>query len=341
MIPVKRVLIVKTSSLGDLIHTLPAVSDAAHALQGVEFHWLVEEALREVPAWHPAVSRVIPIALRRWRRNWWRAWRTRELAGFRQSMLREPYDLVIDGQGLLKSALPARFAGAPVSGYDHRSIREPLATFFYHQRYRVERQLHAIERLRRLFSLALGYALPDTPPEYGLEAGKAGRNRELIFLHGTTWPSKHWPEKYWIELARLALEQGYQVRWPWHAEEERRRAERFAQAGGGELLPRMGLTALRGRLTEAAGAVGVDTGLAHVAAAVGVPAVTLYGPTGAGLTGAIGPAQKNLVADYPCAPCLRRRCDRPDDLDLYPPCYALLSPEVVWQALAAQMDAQP
>ena len=228
-----------------------------------------------------------------------------------------------------------------MAGYDRRSIREPLASLFYQRRYRVGRELHAIERVRRLFSQALGYPLPDTLPDYGLESGKEQRNEELIFLHGTTWPSKHWPEEFWVELARLAQGRGYRVRWPWYSEEERLRARRLADAGGGSPLPKLGLTGLRDRLSQASGVVGVDTGLAHVAAAVAVPAVTLYGPTRTGLTGATGPAQKNLVADYPCAPCLRRSCNRPVEEGAHPPCYGRLSPEVVWEALVGQMDGQP
>lgn len=336
-----RVLIVKTSSLGDLVHTFPAVTDAARAVPGIEFHWLVEEALQEVPAWHPAVTRVVPVALRRWRRQWTRAWRAGELGRFRRSMRQDGYDLVIDAQGLLKSALPARLAGAPVAGYDYGSIREPLASFFYHLRFAVSRELHAIERIRRLFSLALGYPRPETPPDYGLAAAGGERDRELIFLHGTTWPSKHWPEDSWAELARLALAQGYRVRWPWYSAEERARAERLMGKAGGELLPKLDLTDLRDRLARAVGVVGVDTGLAHVAAAVGVPAVTLYGPTRTGLTGASGPAQRNLVADYPCAPCLRRTCSLPEETRLYPPCFASLAPEKVWEALLEQIDSQP
>lgn len=330
-----RVLIVKTSSLGDLIHTFPAITDAVSTGKEFEFHWLVEEAFQEVPAWHPAVSKTIPIALRRWRKQWLHAWRSGEPGKLRAELKRGGYELVIDAQGLLKSALPARMAGVEAAGYDHHSIREPLASFFYRHRYPVSRELHAIERIRRLFALSLGYRFPETPVDYGLRLPGDGRDASLVFLHATTWSSKQWPERYWIELARLAGAAGFEVLWPWYSGEERARARRLGDQGGGRLLARLGLTGLRDHLAVASGVVGVDTGLAHLAAAVGTPAVTLYGPTRTELTGAVGVGQKNLSVDYSCAPCMKRRCNRRGEV--IPPCFASLPPDRVWRALQEQM----
>ena len=332
-----RVLIVKTSSLGDLIHTFPALTDAARAHPDLEFHWLVEEAFHEVPWMHPAVSCTTLIALRRWRRAPLAAFKSGEIQALRRRLRRTDYDLVIDAQGLLKSALPARWAGAPVAGFDRRSAREPLAAAFYQQRLEVPRRLHAIERLRRLFAQALDYPLPDTPPDYGLAPPAAPRERTLIFFHATTWPSKHWPPAFWTELARRAERAGYLVCWPWGNEEERRQAHWLQARGGGEVLPRLSLTELEAQLGRAAGVVGVDTGLAHLAAALGTPAVTLYGPTDPRRTGTLGRHQRRLGVHYPCAPCLERRCPRPAATGVETPCFATLTPERVWAALEAEM----
>lgn len=337
--PRLRILLVKTSSLGDLIHSFPALTDASRALADIEFHWLVEEAFAEVPHWHPAVSKVIPIALRRWRRNWREAWRKGELSTFKQNVQAQHYDLVVDAQGLLKSAIPAWLADGITAGYDRGSIREPLASRLYQRSVKVSRELHAVERIRHLFAAALEYPLPSTMADYGLEL-QAGisRTRELVFLHATTWPSKHWPEAYWGELTALACAADYKVQFPWHGPDERLRAERIiAMAGNGELLPRMNLTGLKNHLASVAGVVGVDSGLAHITAALNIPAVTLYGPTSAGLTGATGGAQKNLQANYECAPCMKKLCVKqvPDRLE--PPCFETVPPALVWQALAKQM----
>ena len=339
--PHPRVLLVKTSSLGDLIHSFPALTDAARAIPGVEFHWLVEEAFVEVPRWHPAVSKVIPIALRRWRGNWRRAWRKGELSAFRKDLQAQEYDLVIDAQGLLKSAIPAWMANGISAGYDRSSIREPMASRLYQRSFSVSRDLHAIERIRRLFAAALGYAPATAEPDYGLGfQTRRNRTRELVFLHSTTWPSKHWPEIYWAELTALACAAGYTVQFPWHDPEERLRAERImTMAGNGGLLQRMNLTGLKEHLVGVAGVVGVDSGLAHISAALNIPAVTLYGPTSAGLTGAIGGAQKNLQANYECAPCMKKLCVKQVPGRLEPPCFETLPPALVWQTLARQIGA--
>ncbi|WP_457671247.1 lipopolysaccharide heptosyltransferase I [Thiolapillus sp.] len=333
-----RVLIVKTSSLGDVIHTFPALSDAARALPEIEFHWLVEEAFAQAPDWHPAVSRTIPIALRRWRRNWRDAWKKGRLKQFRTALRQDDYDLIIDAQGLVKSALPARMARGVTAGYDRHSLREPLASLFYQRRYPVPRDLHAIERIRRLFALALDYPAPDDPPDSGLPEYQGEREKSLVFLHGTTWPSKHWPLEYWAALTVMAEEAGYQARLPWHAPEERLRAETIIRhAGCGELLPRMDLNGLKDALARTSGVVGVDTGLAHLAAALNTPAVTLYGSTGEGLTGAVGRRQQNLGVDFECAPCLARQCGYKGERAVQPACFQTLPPHKVWSALQEQM----
>jgi len=333
-----RVLIVKTSSLGDVIHTFPALSDAARAMPEIEFHWLVEEAFVQVPGWHPAVSRTIPIALRRWRRNWREAWKKGQLKQFRSALKQDEYDLIIDAQGLLKSVLLARMAKGVVAGYDRHSLREPPASFFCQRRYPVSRNLHAVERIRRLFAMALEYPAPVSPPDSGLPEHQGAREKSLIFLHGTTWPSKHWPLEYWAVLTVMAEEAGYQARLPWHTPEERRHAETIIRhAGCGELLPRMDLNDLKNTLACASGVAGVDTGLAHLAAALNTPAVTLYGPTGEELTGAVGAHQQNLEVNFTCAPCLQRQCSYGGKSAVQPACFETLPPRKAWSALQEQM----
>lgn len=336
-----NVLIVKTSSLGDVIHTLPAVTDAAAALPGVRFDWVVEEAFSEVPSWHPAVERVIPVALRRWRRGWRQAWNSGEIGRFRRELSVVRYDLVLDAQGLIKSAALALLAHGRRVGFDRGSAREAPAALSYHRRIAVPREMHAVERVRRLFAAALGYATPDALPDYGIQAPARQPSDPpyLLFLHGTTWATKQWPQTYWIELARLASAAGYQVRLPWGNPGERARAEEITDtAGAGRLLPASGLSALAAELAGAAGVVGVDSGLAHLAAALAVPAVTLYGPTRTGLTGAVGIRQLNLRAEFPCAPCMRRACDYSGEREVEPACFVSLPPARVWEQLQIQMQ---
>lgn len=336
-----RVLIIKTSSLGDVIHTFPAVTDAAKSVPGIRFDWLVEEAFAELPAWHPAVERVIPVALRRWRGRFSIAWKRGEIQAFTKQLRDTEYDVIIDAQGLLKSAAQALIAKGPRAGYDKTSGREPLASRAYQRRHKVSRELHAVERIRRLFAAELGYQFDADTVDYGIQPHGRPVDADhpyLVFLHATTWPSKHWPAHYWAELAHLAGVEDYQVLFPWYAPEERLAAERIIGAAGtGKLMERLGLSALAGWLGSAVGVAGVDTGLAHLAAAMNTPAVTLYGPTRLDLTGAIGPSQRNLQVEFPCAPCLRRDCDFQGEREVDPACFASLPPHLVWQALKDQM----
>jgi len=311
------------------------------SIPGVRFDWVAEESFCEIPGWHPAVERVIPVAIRRWRKGWIRSWRSGEIGGFRRDLRRQQYDLILDAQGLYKSAILARMANGVVTGLDASSAREPGAALFYQSRISVGREMHAIDRVRSLFAQALGYAKPDTEPDYGIRVD-ADANRDnpyLVFLHGTTWASKLWPLEYWVELARIAAAQGYGIYLPWGNTEEQQRAGQIKQqSGAGELLPRLRLTEMAQYLAGSAGVVGLDSGLAHLAAALSVPAVTLYGPTSTNLTGARGQVQTNLQAEFECAPCMRRECDYTGASEVVPACFTKLPPTDVWSALQARMD---
>lgn len=349
-----RVLVIKTSSLGDVIHTLPALTDAARAIPGIRFDWVVEEGFREIPTWHPAVDQVLPVAIRRWRKNLWQTFKSGEWRRFKQRLRETRYDLVIDAQGLLKSAWLTRYVKAPVAGLDRDSVREPLASRFYDRRLAVARGQHAVERLRQLFAMALGYDLPNAMGDYGLRReqwpSQLPAPAYVVFLHGTTWDTKHWPEHYWRELAeRLALAR-IEVRLPWGNPAEQARAQRIATGlKNVHILPKLNLAGVAAILAEAKACVAVDTGLGHLAAALDVPTVSLFGPTNPGLTGAYGKGQEHLGSDFPCAPCLQKKCTyqpTPEDqarFDLkreWPLCFTRLNPERVASRLSAMLLAE-
>ncbi len=345
---VKRVLLVKTSSLGDVIHLLPAVTEAKAVRPELCIDWLVEEAFAEVPAWHRGVSRVIPVGFRRWRGRRLAMLRSPEWATLRAELRGHRYDRVIDAQGLIKSVFLAWQARGRRSGFAAGSAREPLASVGYRQRIRVAKGLHAVERLRRLLAAALGYVVGESPPDYGLgerlaTVPLAERRDSLLLLHGTTWANKAWPEPHWAELGRRAVAAGVGVELPWGTESERLRAERIAEGCGGEVLPRASLTDLLERMARSRAVVGVDSGLVHLAAAADVPGVALFGPTDPALTGPWGGRLQRLAADLGCAPCGRRACRSAEPVRmaggtaLEPPCLASLTPDRVWQALAPRL----
>jgi heptosyltransferase-1 len=340
-----RVLIIKTSSMGDVIHTLPALTDAGRALPTVSFDWVVEQSFAEIPRWHPLVNQVIPVALRRWRKNIFSRKTWQEWQAFRQLLRDKHYDLIIDAQGLLKSAWLGLNARGKRCGFSFSAARDPLASFFYHHSFTTEKvkRQHAVTRVRDLFSQALRYTLPTTMPDYGIERQRFQQSHPsenyLVFLHGTTWPTKHWPEDYWMALAKKANEQGLLVKLPWGNAAEHERAIRIASAcSHAEVLPKLDLVGVANVLASAKAIVAVDTGLGHLAAALNIPTISLYGPTNPILTGALGQSQTHLTAKFPCAPCLSRDCTyRGEDKENYPvspPCFSMLSPNFVWEQLA-------
>jgi heptosyltransferase I len=346
-----RVLIVKTSSMGDVIHTLPALTDAVNAIPGISFDWVVEENFAEIPSWHPGVKKIIPIAWRRWRKQLLAVPTRRDFLKFRQNLRAEKYDLIIDAQGLVKSALCARLARGMRIGLDFKSARETLAALFYRRTVSVNFQQHAITRMRSLFSKALGYALPDTVPDYGIDrktllaAAAVPEAPYLVFLHGTTWATKHWPETYWCQLTNIANENGFKVKLPWGNASEHERAVRIAaQATNAEVLPRQDLSGMAKILAGAQAVAAVDTGLGHLAAALDVPGVSMYGPTDPKLTGALGARQLHLSATFSCAPCFSKVCTYAGNLSsdlksspLYPACFGALTPTLVWDSLCTML----
>lgn len=298
-----QVLIVKTSSMGDVLHTLPALTDAMQAIPGIRFDWVVEENFAQIPGWHPAVDKVMPVAIRRWRKHWFGSQQREERLRFKQELQSREYDLVIDAQGLIKSAaLVTRLAKGIKHGYDSRSAREPFASWWYDHRHEVNKQQHAVERIRELFAKSLGYPQPQTQGDYAiaghfLSAAPVQSAPYLVFLHATTRDNKHWPESHWRQLIAQLQPAGMQIRLPWGAEHERQRAERLAEGNKQVVvLPKLTLEQVAGELAAAQAIVSVDTGLSHLAAALDRPNITLYGPTDPGLIGGYGKNQQAVKA---------------------------------------------
>lgn len=287
-----QVLFIKTSSLGDVVHNLPVVSDVARLIPGTQIDWVVEEGFADIPRLHPAVRRVMPVAMRRWRRRLLVPATWREVADFRRALRQESYDAVLDSQGLLKSGVIAALASGPVYGQDRASAREPLAALFYDRVYAVPRGRNAVVRNRDLAAQVFGYPLPDTSPDYGIVAPTASLPplppRFVAALHATSRDSKLWPERSWIELGRLLHKDALALVLPWGSRNEEARARAIAaEVPGAVVLPQLGLRDLAAVFGRAAGVVGVDTGLVHLAAALNRPTVAIYTDTSPALTGVL------------------------------------------------------
>lgn len=294
--PAPRVLLVKLSSLGDVIHLLPAVTDLARARPEVEIDWAVEEGFSSIPAMHPAVKRVVPVGLRRLRANplspaGWGA-----LAGARGALRARRYDWIVDAQGLLKSVAVGRLAQGPLFGFDRASIREKAAARFCDVGLAVPRDLHAVERCRRLLAAVFGYA-PSGEADYGIAPPSGAPDwlpgkDYVVGLHASSKRAKRWPDAHWRALAERLAREDIGIVFPGGSPSEREDAARLAGASpGGLAAPVMTLPEAACLLARASAVVGVDTGLTHLAVALGCPTVGLYVATRPGLTGLHGGAR--------------------------------------------------
>ena len=333
----KRILLIKTSSMGDLIHTLPALTDAGAAFPDISFDWMVETSFKEIPHWHPLVRNVIPVSLRRWRKEIVKRETWSQVGGLaRQLRAQGQYDLILDAQGLVKSAVLGFLGQGVRAGLDFHSARESLASLMYQQKHTVNFYQHAVVRMRSLFSKALGYPLPLSAPDFGLNALRKETQQEkyIVLLHGTTWASKQWPEQYWIELARLAAAEGYRLRLSGGNPVEVERAQRIAQGNPYvDVTPYLTISQMAQVLAKAHAAVAVDTGFGHLASALGVPTVSMYSSTNPEYTGALGAASVHLTPQFSCSPCLNRACTYRQSTAVEPACFEQITPALVWDTL--------
>ncbi|MFK8067422.1 MAG: lipopolysaccharide heptosyltransferase I [Gammaproteobacteria bacterium] len=302
-----RILIVKTSSLGDVVHMLPAITDAVRIFSDLVVDWVVEESFQSVPAWHSSVNKVIPVAIRRWRKNLFSSNTRSEIAMAKNDIQAVNYDLIIDAQGLIKSSILTRLSKGKRAGYNFRSAREPLASWAYDQQISVSKDLHAIERNRQLTALSFGYSLEYLPLDYGLEnlinefSSRSKIDIDLpenyiVGLHGTSRPDKEWPEENWIQLSQKLADQKATLVLPWGDQREHDRAERIREKGNAFVLPKLDLDCLAEIICRAKAVVGMDTGLMHIAAALGKSGVAIYPVTKPELTGVIsGTGHQSII----------------------------------------------
>ena len=324
--------------MGDLVQTLPALTDAVKAIPQIKFDWVVDESFAQVPTWHSHVERVFATGLRRWGKNWSETLNSGELQAFVKRLRGSDYDMIVDVQGGFKSAFVARLAKGPRAGHDHRGVHDWGAQFFYQKRLTVPKGMHSILRMRRLLAGALGYSFQETDVDYGIVRSKLPRpaldlpEPYLVFIHSTSWASKVWPEPYWKELAEQAIRKGFHVLLPWGDEAERQRSLRIAGTDkGATVLPQLSISEKAGIISGAKGTIGLDTGLSHIAAALGIPSVTIYGATDPRLVGATGQEQVHIASQFECVRCHQTECTYQPISKFKPACLVEVTPNIVWQ----------
>jgi heptosyltransferase I len=283
-----NILIVKLSSLGDVVHTMPAVQDIRRALPHAKIDWVVEPGFAALVERCEGVRRVIPCAIRTWRKHWWRASTRAAWQAFQADLATVKYDAVIDCQGLTKSALVARCVQLTQTGKRYAMANrsagsgyEAPTRWLADVAVQVPLQVHAVDRARLLCAQALGYAQPVDAWRFGLlaQSNTAGAaHKTIAFIHGTSRADKCWSQASWVQLGQQLQAQGYTIGLLHGSDEEEQRSVRIASALGhtAQVWPRMPLDALTDQLASCAGAIGVDSGLSHVAVALDLPHVQLY-----------------------------------------------------------------
>ncbi len=303
-----RVLIVKLSSLGDVVQTMPVVHDICQAFPQAQIDWVVEEAFAPLVQKVAGVQRVLPIAQRRWRKSWFAAPTRRERAAFAKLLREQAYDAVIDFQGLVKSALVARSARLAPGGFraTYANASEACA-YEWPVRYLLDRlvpmprRIHAVARYRLLAAQVLGYAAdgPHTYPLAPLVAASvakakadvaAGARYGVVLAHGTTRADNEWPVGDWIALGQQLIAQGHTVELPQVGAVELARVQGIAQALGPQarVWPALSLAQVARRMAASRGVIGVDSGLSHLAVALGLPHVQIFSQPRAWRAGPVG-----------------------------------------------------
>ena len=311
-----RILLVKTSSMGDVIHNLPVVSDIVARFPDAKIDWVVEENFADIPALHPGVRTVIPVAWRRWRKSLFSSKTWIEIAAFKRALSAENYDYIIDTQGLVKSAIITQLAHGQRCGFDAASARERWSALVYQQKYAVPTAQHAVKRNRALVAQVLRVETSGRL-NYGLNvshAMQAGAS-SAVLLTATSRDDKLWPETDWTALGQHLAKQGLQCLLPGGNVLELARATRLAQSIPNAIaLPAQGLSALAKTISSAAVVVGVDTGLVHLAAALGRPTLAIYCASDPALTGVLAATPFSNLGEKAKAPTVAEVIAATDNL---------------------------
>ena len=298
-----RVLIIKLTSMGDLMHALPALTDASKQIPNISFDWVVDENFSEVPLWHPNVKSVITTNHRSWKKNIFSNSLINELRNIKSALNTINYDAIIDMQNNLKSAAISSLIKDPVHGLDKDSAREYPSHLAYKFKYKVSKENHAISRQRQLLGLSLNYKFDSQDIDYGIQNNRFERpdfklpNKFIFLVHNASWPTKMWSISRWQELLKLIHSEGYMTILPSGSIEEFERAQEIASISNDALaIPTQSLNRTAYIIKNAAGCICSDIGLAHLSALLGKPSVTLYSVTDEKLIGTRGNNQTHIIS---------------------------------------------
>lgn len=347
-----NILIIKLSSIGDIIHTFPAIIEAKENIKDLSIDWLVDESLIEAACLlnknNIFINEFITIPLRFVKKNK----NFNAIKRFLYSLLKlrtKEYDLIIDAQGLFKSALLTKFIGSQQTiGLAWNSAREPFAAFLYDHKCKIEKDLHAIDKIRKLFSLALRYNINYTKKDLHIYNSLHKQNfpklpeltninNYIVFLHGTTWETKEWDKTYWDKLTKLINSHNMQIviTFANNNLKEHQLAQYLSHNVNLTVLGSLNIEQIARLIANAGIVIAVDTGFAHLAAALNVPIIGIYGATCSYKSGIFGTKSINLQSKYHCSPCFAKQCleYKYHRSKIKQPCLQEIKPEQVFEQI--------
>lgn len=337
-----QILIVKLSSMGDIFHTLPAITDLKLAMPDATIDWVIDENFACIGRWHPAINQVIPVPLREIKKNPFKLLLSKNLRTFLKRLRHQRYDHIIDPQGLMfKSTLISLVAKGKVRhGYSYHSARDRFTSIFCNNSYVISKKIHAITRIRMLFSQALNYHFDSNRLDFGIKPLKNIEEQDYILcFHGTTWESKHWPNAYWRDLLKSLNQQNINVKLAWGNDKEK--AVSLLLAKGlkhVELLAKSSIEDMQNHVQKAKAVISVDTGFAHLSQIYNKNLIVLFGPSDAQKVGPLNENSKALQCQFPCSPCFKRTCEYKKPSDVKPACFQTLPPQKVLQTLFSLLN---
>ncbi len=283
-----RILLVKMSSMGDIIHNMPLVHDLKVRYPVATIDWVVEESFVELAKLNPLVDRVISVGMRRWKKALLSKSTWLEFLRFKKQLQSTRYDVILDTQGLIKSALIAQLAHGKSYGQNAHTVRERLAGYMVSSPLDIPRNLHAITRNRLVGARAFNYVMDDQVVHYDMQFNAEADvglenlmpNNCILLFHSTARLAKHWPHQHWISLGQHLNAQGYALALPWGSQSEKKRAELIAQSlKNAVVLPQLSIVKLASLMRHVVACIGLDTGLTHIAVALNVPTLAIFTDT--------------------------------------------------------------
>ncbi|MBI2608012.1 MAG: lipopolysaccharide heptosyltransferase I [Deltaproteobacteria bacterium] len=325
----KKILIVKPSSLGDIIHTLPVLHNLKKSAPSSHIHWLIDEDFKNILEAHPLITKLWFFKKEAWKKPSQLLKTSREVLALRKNLIQEKFDVVIDIQGLLRSALFTYLTKSKIR-IGFLDAREKLSALFYNIKITGGKPIHAVERYLKLLS-PLGINKYEI--EFPLPAPKNTFKKTCpyyVVVPGARWATKRWPSYYFIELIKKINKKAIII----GSSQDREIAQKICHAVPEFTLDLSDQTSLQDLISiikQAQFVIGNDTGPIHIAAALKIPVYALFGSTNPLRTGPYGHSDKVFNISLPCAPCFKKTCYQKGNQHLS--CLKQLTPQDVYQKI--------